>query len=274
MESNKEKKASQRIWADDDLPCIWMEAGLIDFKLCHRQRNCDGCIMDAAMKGGDSVGSSSENDGQAEDSGSQKTKEQDGHPSPNHNSFKENSFSLLDPTAYYDRQFWKYKPADIHNVLIGLNDVVTSYLPPVRIRMAPVGQKVKRGEPYMWLVAFEGTITLLSPINGTVLWINHNMSLYIRKQSIRDHNRAWLMKMSTRELGCRIDGFLTGQRAERFLRQQEHELNDSLKNAESSSNIGVTLQDGGKPIMDFQRYRYPQKYFNIIQKFFRAWEVQ
>ena len=33
------------------LPCVWMSAGLVAFKLCDREGECEGCPFDRAMQG-------------------------------------------------------------------------------------------------------------------------------------------------------------------------------------------------------------------------------
>ena len=33
------------------LPCVWMSAGLVSFKLCDREGECEGCPFDLAMRG-------------------------------------------------------------------------------------------------------------------------------------------------------------------------------------------------------------------------------
>lgn len=33
------------------LPCVWMSAGLISFKLCDREGECESCPFDRAMRG-------------------------------------------------------------------------------------------------------------------------------------------------------------------------------------------------------------------------------
>lgn len=32
------------------LPCVWMSAGLVAFKLCDREGECEGCPFDMAMR--------------------------------------------------------------------------------------------------------------------------------------------------------------------------------------------------------------------------------
>ena len=32
------------------LPCVWMSAGLVSFKLCDREGECEGCPFDRAMR--------------------------------------------------------------------------------------------------------------------------------------------------------------------------------------------------------------------------------
>jgi hypothetical protein len=34
----------------DALPCVWMSAGLVAFKLCDREGECEGCPFDRAMR--------------------------------------------------------------------------------------------------------------------------------------------------------------------------------------------------------------------------------
>lgn len=33
------------------LPCVWMSAGLVSFKLCDREGECEACPFDLAMRG-------------------------------------------------------------------------------------------------------------------------------------------------------------------------------------------------------------------------------
>lgn len=35
----------------DSLPCIWMSAGLLSYRLCDREYDCEHCPLDAALRG-------------------------------------------------------------------------------------------------------------------------------------------------------------------------------------------------------------------------------
>lgn len=48
--SAKRKADSLKAVASPDEPCIWMEAGVIDYKLCNNYYNCHDCSFDRAMK--------------------------------------------------------------------------------------------------------------------------------------------------------------------------------------------------------------------------------
>ena len=39
------------IFPEDALPCVWMSAGLIAYRLCDREFDCDGCPLDLALRG-------------------------------------------------------------------------------------------------------------------------------------------------------------------------------------------------------------------------------
>jgi hypothetical protein len=40
------------------LPCVWMAAGLVAYKLCDRDLDCDGCPFDRAFRRMEAAGSS------------------------------------------------------------------------------------------------------------------------------------------------------------------------------------------------------------------------
>lgn len=53
-------KMPHRLLADDAQPCIWMSAGLVTYKICDRQFECDHCPLDAGLREGMLVGSHGE----------------------------------------------------------------------------------------------------------------------------------------------------------------------------------------------------------------------
>ncbi len=48
---------THRIVPDGAQPCVWMSAGLLTYKICDRQFECDRCPLDAGLREGTLVGS-------------------------------------------------------------------------------------------------------------------------------------------------------------------------------------------------------------------------
>ena len=40
------------LYPTDDLKCLWMEAGILTYRLCTRQYKCDTCSLDEALREG------------------------------------------------------------------------------------------------------------------------------------------------------------------------------------------------------------------------------
>ena len=50
---NTTRTAADERVPDDDRRCVWMCAGLVAWKLCDRDFDCEHCPFDRAMRGGD-----------------------------------------------------------------------------------------------------------------------------------------------------------------------------------------------------------------------------
>src|SRR4030067_3521666 len=53
MQYNDKKMGNRNIWPANESPCIWMEAGIIDYKLCDKNFDCENCPFDTIIKSGD-----------------------------------------------------------------------------------------------------------------------------------------------------------------------------------------------------------------------------
>lgn len=51
MPARREKPFRATVPPPPVLPCVWMSAGLVAFKLCDREGECEGCPFDLAMHG-------------------------------------------------------------------------------------------------------------------------------------------------------------------------------------------------------------------------------
>ena len=47
---------SHPVSPDSVRPCLWMSAGLLTYRLCDRDFDCEGCPLDSALRRGDLLG--------------------------------------------------------------------------------------------------------------------------------------------------------------------------------------------------------------------------
>jgi glycine cleavage system H protein len=126
---------------------------------------------------------------------------------------------------------------------IGLDDLAQKILPGARVlQFAPVDVAVRRGDPIALLAVGDHRFSIGAPTAGRVLAINdrlgHNPDLLHRDP----YGRGWLAKI--RPDGREYRDFPTGERAQAWIRREDHRLNAFLE-----SKLGIAAADGGEWIV-------------------------
>jgi len=263
----------KHIWPENELPCIWMEAGIVDYKLCDRKLECENCPFDAIMKSG---GTNSTSEDQVQNQSPSMSASKSLKAAPRESAA---SFPLplscwhglgmfnFDSDAYYGRQFWYVKSLAPKRALLGLTDIGVKLLPRIKeIIMQKSGGPMKQGQTFCWLISDDGTICLLSPIDGKISLGNQQLHEEWNRIPRQSNRNSWLVEFYSEKLAEDLSGWRQGPEAMDFLEAQQTGVINTFDSALSSNTeeLGLTIQDGGRRLLRLEEMLGPRKYYEIV----------
>lgn len=238
-------------------PCIWVLAGVLSYRLCDREYECEGCELFHALAGSGSH--SSHGPGRSSET-----------PESLHSPDAARARTLLSPDSWTDEQvtsylyhvlgdcrlyldryyrpphFWLLDEGD-GTVRVGLAGHVRRVFEPIDQIVTPsVGLHLERGQPCGWIVRDGMVISLSMPISGVISAVN---DAYLAVNVARpDSADLWLFQIECSEPVSGVEDLVRGQEmllwyldSIRTLKRYLHEALASPTGAE----MGPVMADGG-----------------------------
>jgi glycine cleavage system H lipoate-binding protein len=230
--------------------CWWMQAGLVDYKLCDREYDCEHCTFDEVLQGKVARLSS--------DSPRILFESPTDHQS---NAIRRADASqasvrgceVLKGLFYHPGHTWA-RIEEAGTVRTGIDDFGQRVLGRVySVSVPAIGSTVRRGEGCWRLTHQAGVAALVSPVSGRIREINS--TLFQRPSLInRDpHGLGWTMVIEPADLrGC-LKGLLYGPKVKDWLEREIEKLYRTIYEVVSGRRlaIGPTMNDGGQLKSDF-----------------------
>ncbi len=262
-----------QIWPNGESPCIWMQAGIIDFKLCDRNHTCDDCPFNKIMTSGEhayhinyfinhEVSAIQE---PALDTG---PKYANG-PEKSFDIFERFRHFTFDPDIYYGNYYWFSEITDKMKIRIGLNFNAVKMLPPLKeIIITQPGVTLERGKPLCWFFTNIGSLSLNAPLNGKVIKINPKLLSQIN--TFNEKHKVWILELSIPDFQNQMKMLLKGDKAKQFLLEQQNRIINTFDTCVKriSQEMEPTLQDGGMLLFRLENVIGPHKYLEIITQLF------
>jgi len=259
----------------DEQHCIWMAAGVVSYKLCDRDFECENCPFDISIR-------------QREGAKDLPPVASNQTSSPRHSeallfSSAENQIEHLIssyanaiaavpfPTdrVYSSSHAWAQK-VGTHELLIGLDHMGAASLSDMVSVVLPLATaSLIRNSPFVWIVHREGTLSISSPVTGTVL--EHNPSLAGQPNLIGTdpYGQGWIAKVrTTATRGPKPhlrSASAHAQISKKELESLQQKFHDRSKQCKLS---GETLFDGGRPIQTVSELLGSSAYYEIIRDVF------
>ncbi|MEE9169105.1 MAG: hypothetical protein V3U73_05030 [bacterium] len=258
-----------------DSKCIWVSAGVVNYKLCDRNYECERCEFHRAMCG--------LLPGQAN------AVEM---PAPTIDDFAkvDETFHTTNPAyrlinqylntlfsgctihldhCYHPTHFW-CKPENDNSILVGVDPLVMRMLDPVERLILPETGKFYRSRQLISCIVRKGqTISLHAPFEGLVTKLNSK----IAKNDILPliSNNVYLFKLKGKNLRRQVEVQCGNMNGLECYTQKLATLRKSLFEAgrEHPAELGTTMADGGKVEMDLEKIigeeRFRQLVFDLFQ---------
>ncbi len=257
---------STQLWPPEETPCIWMQAGLVEYKLCDHQMDCDHCSFHTMMSGHE-FSTSARAKRLQKIAITKKDNMEDAYDKKDiWQAYRQIYF---DPQAYYGKGFWYVKPIDDLTVEMGLDDLAILFLPTVKEIVLPrENSRLTAGQTCLWIATRSGTIPLTIPLSGKVIGVNEKI-LESFNHPFRVRDGLWLFKYQPDDWQKKGTTLLSGERAVNYLLHKWHtivnEINKSLN--DHQRQLGKTSLDGGEPLGSIEQMLGEEKYFAIISNF-------
>ncbi len=207
-------------------PCVWMSAGLVAYKLCDRDFECDDCPFDRALRG-------------AEPAVDAERLLPAGTP-----------WSFPDDRRYHRGHTWSLPLADA-TVRVGVDAFAARLLGQAGSVVLPaVGSRLTRGQPESWFLLDAELIGVRAPVSGTVRRRNGRLQRCAGLLAHSPYDEGWLLEVvpaaGEAEPAGAVGGEAAGRRAERDMGELLAAACRGL--AGRPAEVGQTLQDGGERI--------------------------
>ena len=128
-------------------------------------------------------------------------------------------------------------------VTVGMDDFAQKLVGPARVSLPAIGARVAQGEPAFEVAAGNGSVPMLSPVEGTVIAVNEAARASPETLS-EPYGKGWLFKVKAPRLAHDLRQLISDNAATRFLEGAAEALA-----ARMSPELGRVLQDGGAPIL-------------------------
>lgn len=230
--------------SDPTLPCIWMTAGVLAYRLCDREYDCDRCPLHAALRGAVPPQ-------QGEDAA--------GAP-----------LTFPADRRYHRGHGW-IRPDEDGTVLFGVDALAARLLAPAGSIVLPAeGAELKEGGAACWVREDGEMIPVQSPLAGVVLAANteaqQDPSLLLHSP----YDRGWLLRIRHAGPFASLAGLFDAGEAARRAADQVSGIRDRAV-AELSLNdpVGATLPDGGDLVVELRRFLGTERFARLIAKLLR-----
>jgi len=267
----KEQETQEKV--QRDLPCVWMMAGVLNYKICDRQYDCEHCELDKVLRN-----MPHEEVGEALDQSRMYVETRDTYLAEDALEEQVNDFLahiVSGSKLYLDRcysrtYFWVY-PENKDTAVIGLDSNILKLLYPIT--------KIVPPEKFMYLrenqmcglmVRDDFTIPLHSPLSGEVIEVNTDVNRELNS-SPQDDN-TWLMKVMPDKKVKNVDELCRGEQMLKGYVHKIHLIKRYLREALSRtavSEVGLTMADGGEVQMDLESVLGSDLYRQLIKEIFQ-----
>ncbi len=141
------------------------------------------------------------------------------------------------------------------NVRIGVDDFVQKLIGKIdEIRPIPPGDSVKRGDEVFSIRQGNKTLTFRSPISGTILSINSELTKSPAFLKHDPYREGWIAVIEPKSLPEEIQIMTIGDHAAKWLKEEIRRFRSFITEGVSNEQYpelamaGKTLMDGGVPI--------------------------
>jgi glycine cleavage system H protein len=257
---------------EGDKPCIWMELGVVAYKICDRDFNCDTCPLDIGLRGLARTPATPE---MARKKDPFPDSETDRGGKRSADSLKLSHLSRMvkfygeDDRYFHPKHTW-IQVETPNCAYVGIDNIVATVLGSIDdVSLPAVGQRVRRGEACCQVIQGARAFSILSPISGRVMRANEELHGFPDKLILDSLGRGWLFSVKPDDLEEDLKYCRAGEAVFPWYLKELEWLDSILANSlkRSQELLGQTMHDGGELSRNLQELLPPEEYRRLVLSF-------
>lgn len=221
------------------LPCVWMSAGLVSFKLCDREGECEGCSFDLAMRG------------LRVEPGAGETA-----PSP---------WTFPADRGYHRGHVWA-QAVSPGRLRLGVDALVARLWNRVSAVILPaLGSRLLLGETACWLQDGPELLALPSAVAGRVVARNGGVLAAPDLVTASPYETGWLFEVEAASPAAPLRAAGEAQEAA-DIALAAFRTAAAKALGRGRGEVGPTLPDGGEPLTDLRAMLGPSRYTGLVRR--------
>jgi glycine cleavage system H lipoate-binding protein len=267
------KSGLHKIIPEGENHCVWMDAGLVNYKLCDKNFECESCPFDTVMK--------TQHHAFAERATMQ-NETSTARPIVHDSSekiFDDAIHQIMAPLKrmllpndrmYFSNHSW-IKQNDDGRCSIGIDGFLAHLLQPLMgTVMINTPVHLEKDSPFAWIIRDDDTLSLHTPIAGMATEVNTTLMQRPTVLTADPYNHGWILMLTPNESETSMKWFSS----DAFQLRMNFDVSriESLMNstvAKHRKEIGTSLFDGGLRIETIEQFIGEKRYVQLLSRLLR-----
>ena len=261
-------QSTNSVIPEGELRCVWMDAGVTEFKLCDQEFSCETYTFNknVVKQNRNNTMTHAQQETQPSTDGRAMTAD-----AFFNNILKKRLDDLRTVNIPRDRiygrgQFWIQQNETGHYI-VGINNILANFFQPIlSIVISKAPANIHRHDPFCWIILPGGAITLRSPIDGTIIRFNPALQHLPDLLNTAPFNDGWIMEIIAKSKGLTslTSSTDTQRLVKRTLQNVEHIFKQTFQHLQPST--GTTLFDGGVNMGTIESILGPTIYKEVVNR--------
>lgn len=265
MNIKRKNNNTYQIIPQNSSKCVWMEAGIVSYKICDRNFECETCPLDIGLRGEKDIYQKfpdvDKRQTRKSDCSQQQRKLKLDSPSEWLLKFKFDEHHFVHPGHSW------IKILNKDQVKIGIDDIVAIALGYIDEVILPIpGEMIKRGVSCGQVIQFEHIFSIISPVSGQILEINEELAKFPNRLTLDPLNKGWMIVIKHDNLKQDIKFCRTGDALMAWYLKEFKWFESLLAKGfdQQRENMGNTLTERGEISRNLRNYLPKDHYRQMI----------
>jgi len=267
------KKSHYQLIPEKELKCVWMAAGLLSYKLCKYNLQCEKCPLDWELRNQPAKPS-------FHPMPSEEKRNTSPHEAGSPPLWKKGTqgeelslFNIKGSLFYHPGHTWiEVEKAD--EVRVGLDHFLGRTIGRVKVVVLPLsGKRCFQGENLCCLIQDEGILHIVFPISGSILSVNQKLKDQPELVTKDPLGEGFLLTLRPKNLQRDQKRLFSGETSLSWYQKELERFKTAvISELYGQERVGLTMQDGGMKLGDIKALVGPERYIRLLSTFLRNGE--